>query len=199
MVFCVHPTRPRRTAASRHPALRWRAPARRPPTCEDGIKACGAAWAVPDRIARRTRLAFGHRRTAAAAAVPPARFASGFADHAGSDGVLCSLFVLPRLKAARKQNGAPEASFSRNGMRQRGRRLSRAMLAPTSRRSRSCVHSCLGNCSRLHVSQPRGPSVPTAICQLLIRQRMHIERECPAALCQQPTHAVQQKDVHGLQ
>ena len=128
MVFCVHPTRPRRTAASRRPALRWRAPARRPPTCEDGIKACGAAWAVPDRIARRTRLAFGRRRTAAAAAVPPARFASGFADHAGSDGVLCSLFVLPRLKAVRKQNGAPEASFSRNGMRQRGRRLSRACL-----------------------------------------------------------------------
>jgi hypothetical protein len=119
--YCVHPTRPRRTAASRHPALRWRAPARRPPTCEDGIKACGAAWAVPDRIARRTRLAFGRRRTAAAAAVPPARFASGFADHVGSDGALCSLFVLPRLKAVRKQNGAPEASFSRNGMRQRGR------------------------------------------------------------------------------
>ena len=128
---CTLP-RPRRTAASRHPALRWRAPARRPPTREDGIKACGAAWAVPDRIARRTRLAFGRRRTAAAAAVPPARFASGFADHAGSDGVLCSLFVLPRLEAVRKQNGAPEASFSRNGMRQRGRRLSRAMLAPTS-------------------------------------------------------------------
>jgi hypothetical protein len=136
LIFPVHPTRTRRTAASRHPALRWRAPARRPTTCEDGIKACGAAWAVPDRIARRARLAFGRRRTAAAAAVPPARFASGFADHAGSDGVLCSLFVLPRLKAARKQNGAPEASFSRNGMRQRGRRLSRAMLAPTSRRIR---------------------------------------------------------------
>lgn len=29
--------------------------------------------------------------------------------------------------------------------------------------------------------------MPTAICQLLIRQRMHIERECPAALCQKET------------
>ena len=50
LIFPVHPTRTRRTAASRHPALRWRAPAATP-DLRGGIKACGAAWAVPDRIA----------------------------------------------------------------------------------------------------------------------------------------------------
>ena len=52
---------------------------------KDGLDACGAAQPVPDGIARRPRLALGRLRTAAAAAVSAARFASGFTDHAGSD------------------------------------------------------------------------------------------------------------------
>ena len=58
---------------------------------ECGIKPCGSGQAVADGVARRARLAFGRPRAAAAAAVPPAGFASGFADHAGSGAALFPL------------------------------------------------------------------------------------------------------------
>lgn len=48
-----------------------------------GVKARGAAQAVPDGVARGARLAFGRARAAAAPAVAAARLASRFADHAG--------------------------------------------------------------------------------------------------------------------
>ena len=52
-----------------------------------GIKARWAAQPMSYGVARGARIALRRSRTAAAAAVSAARFASGFTDHAGSDGV----------------------------------------------------------------------------------------------------------------
>jgi hypothetical protein len=50
-----------------------------------GIKARWAAQPMSYGVARGARLALRRSRTAAATAVPAARFASGFTNHAGSD------------------------------------------------------------------------------------------------------------------
>jgi hypothetical protein len=82
---------------------------------ECGIKAGGAAQAVPDRVAGGTRLAFGRLRTTAAAAVGPARFTPCCADHAASQCYSSSRFVLPRLSPECKQKSCgPPVGFERS-------------------------------------------------------------------------------------
>jgi hypothetical protein len=72
---------------------------------KDGIKACGAAQPVPEGIARRPRLALGRFRTTAAAAVPAARFASGFTDHAGSGAAALPIHLADTAPATRISYG----------------------------------------------------------------------------------------------